>query len=323
MALLLTLPMFELCILPPQDYFKTHFFNTQAFIAYQCHFLKKKALTLGVRKKTTQELQAALTLTSSDEKIWTSPVTGAFGGPILTGRPSFEALDFFIEHLGDFLKSYFPLQALHLKLPPPCYPDGSSIVANILYRHRWSLSTFDVNYHWTLTSLPAFISNLSGTKRKILNRLGRMELLFKTLPLAQLPEVYDVIQKNREAQGYPLTMTQEALADLARHFPDKVKLFGVCHPPQSHFLATAICLTLHPHALYVFYWGELPETRELSPVLFLAKGLIQHALEHHISLLDIGISSFQSTLNEGLCIFKESLGCQATPKLTFSKEIAL
>lgn len=306
---------YETLVLDHFDDIAENFFNSKIFFEYQKNLLKVEDVVIGIRSKSDYKILAYIPLFEKDG-VWRNPVTGAFGGIVVREGISVKILEQFIEDLPKVLNKISTNKSISLKLPPTCYPDESPIIANILYRNNWKIFQFDINHHLNIENNINFKENLGHTKQKFIKRLEKNGIVFQQADLKMLEQIYRIIKKNREAQGYPMTMSFESVDALAQKFPEKIKLFAVSL--DSQFVASSISIQINKEYLYVFYWGELPEYRQKSPILYLANGMVDYCQRTGIKILDIGSSSLNSNLNYGLCDFKSSIGCNVSHKLTFS-----
>lgn len=290
------------------------FFLRRDFLHYQSLIFDKRIVCVGVMSEVDGSLAAYLILAEKDG-YWQSPITGAFGGVSVKKGAPISVVDFLVEGLPRFLLNEGPVRSITIRLPPACFPDDSAIIANVLHRNNWKILDFDLNYHLIINSVEKFMAGLGDTKRKFIRRLEASGAHFDKVDHAMLEAVYLVIQQNRLEQGYPMTMSLEAIADLVKNFPNDIYLFAVTL--NSRMIASAICIRINPQYLYVFYWAEMPDSRKESPVLFLAKGIYAYCVTNGLEVMDIGTSSLSSVPNYGLCAFKASLGCLVTLKSTY------
>jgi Acetyltransferase (GNAT) domain len=296
------------------DEFSPHFFVRKDFLDYQSTVFGKEIICLGVLSKKDQSLLGYCAFAGNNGH-WQTPITGAFGGVVTKKNISVEALQFLVENIPDQIASRGSLKSIQIKLPPSSFPDNSPLVANILQRHNWSISSFDVNYHLNIRSIDKYLSGLGETKRKFIRRLQAAGAEFQEADRSMIEAVYVVIERNRSAQGYPMTMSLHSMLALLQRFKSDIRLFTVTLNTQ--IVASAICIQVDPKYLYVFYWGELPEYRKESPVLLLSMGIMEFCCSNNFEFMDIGTSSLNSLPNPGLCDFKSSLGCNVTQKLTY------
>jgi lipid II:glycine glycyltransferase (peptidoglycan interpeptide bridge formation enzyme) len=117
-----------------------------------------------------------------------------------------------------------------------------------------------------------------------------------------------------------MSMTRDALKEMLKIFPEKFFLFGVYTPaPTRALIASSICIEVQKNILYIFYWGEDPAYRKLSPVTLLSKIIYGYAQDYKFDLLDAGIASSEGKINLGLIKFKQNLGFRASSKIILTK----
>jgi hypothetical protein len=301
--------------IPTEDYFETHFFNSKKFLIYQSSFLKKEIITIGIFARTTEELLAYLSFSIDISGLF-NPVTGSFGGVVSKNSADVIVLNYLISKSLFFINNKFPQKNIFFKLAPFAFFYESAILANILFFNNFKVIYFDLNHHINIGPHDTYYISLGETKRKIYRRLISKGAIFKNLNIKFLPEVFDVIAKNRRSQNYPLTMSLESLKSLTNNFPDDIFLFGIYL--ENCLIASAICIKVTNEHLYVFYWGEEPFFRDESPVVMLAIEIHRFCYENKFKVLDLGTSSNKSEINYNLARFKKSLGCIASPKMSFS-----
>jgi lipid II:glycine glycyltransferase (peptidoglycan interpeptide bridge formation enzyme) len=89
----------------------------------------------------------------------------------------------------------------------------------------------------------------------------------------------------------------------------------------GNVIATSLLVKIMPDYWYVLYWGESIEFRNLSPVASIFYFLIEQAKSHKVVILDLGISSVDGTLDEGLARFKTNLGAVTSEKLSLELDL--
>lgn len=299
-------------------------FTSAEFIAYQEKVQNKKNIVFTLLTLATNEAQVQLDFNSTidNKKSFFTPVTGAFSDvSFVQKRIKSSILSLFISYIEVYLIKNYEAEQLAIKLPPEAYAyENTNLVTNALFTQNWRIEELDLNYHFDVVSESEFKSNLSSSKRRELNRITREETVFsKAETEYDIISAYEIIKSNRLSQGYPMTMSQDALLDLYKTLPGKVHFFNLKH--AGNILASAVCLTVNPDYLYVFYWGENPQYRDLSPVIKLAQELYSFAMKAGYKKMDIGISTENSIPNQGLMDFKKNIGCRLTKKITLIKKI--
>ncbi|BET98613.1 hypothetical protein [Xenorhabdus taiwanensis] len=301
------------------EYAENNFFSSKCFIEHQIIVQKKEVRTFALVDLTSNKQLAIKSFArEQNSSDWTSPVTGAFGPVEASELISMCELDFFISVISNYLLSLENSAKIVWRLPPQYYQSKvHTKVQNVLFRQKWVLDEYDLNFHLPITCYEDFRSNLGSSKRNQLNRMTKSKPEFnETTTAEQRKSVYDVIKLNRESQGFPMTMSWEAIEALSLAMGEKIKFYILTR--DNVVLAGAICLILDTNTLYVFYWGEHPEYRKDSTIIKLAEGIYLAAAEGGFSTLDIGTSTDHSEPNQGLLNFKESIGCLVSQKITVS-----
>lgn len=289
-------------------------FVSRAFNAFQARVQGKRIVTFR-----SPDGAAGLSLAGA-EGVWTSPVTGAFGGVAAAGPAPAGAVSEIVERATDWLRGEARATRATVRLPPDVFPDpNAGALENALFQAGWRLAQVDLNQHLAVTAPEAFAAALGETKQKELRRLRRSGATFVTRPAPEAEAVYQAIARNRAARGFPMTMGWTQVAALAEAFPDRVGFHAVERAGAT--LAGAVVLRITDRYRYVFYWGEDPDVRRESPVVLLAEGLVALCHRDGVAILDIGTSTEASKPNPGLIAFKESLGCRASAKRTWVLEI--
>jgi hypothetical protein len=287
-------------------------FVSAAFNRFQARVQGKALITFAATPPGRPP--AALTLAGSDA-LWTSPITGAFGGVASDGAVPAAAVFDLAQAATAWLREH--RAPARLRLAPDSFPDPAApALENALFRLGWTLDTVDLNYHLPVTAPQAFRAGLGEAKQRQIRKLERSGAAARRLTPPQFERAYQVMADNHAARGYPMTMTWPQMQALAEALPDRVRLYGV--ERDGALMAASICLTLTPAYRYMFNWGEHPDVRAESPIALLAEGLMAGCAEDGIEILDLGIATDRSEPNPGLIAFKEVLRCRTTSKRAYS-----
>lgn len=231
---------------------------------------------------------------------------------IISYDDALEALDqFMIE------KNY---KSIRFILPPLFYAETSlSIFINALYRKVYEIKNIDLNYQFNLKKVctSAYLETLPRNGRKNL-RIGLDSgLVLKHCETdEEARKAYDIIAENRKSKGYPLHMTFQQVMDTVRIVEHDFFLVMKGDEP----IASALIYYIDKNVAQVIYWGDRPGFGECKPINFLAHELIHYYGSRGLDYLDIGPSTEDSIPNYGLCDFKESIGCDVSPKITLIKK---
>lgn len=211
------------------------------------------------------------------------------------------------------------IDRLTIVLPPAVYDaDDHAESVHVLARAGFTTCAVDLDYAVEVRAEPLDARMNSGN-RYVARTAERHGLAFRVLTSGERAEAYAVNAENRAKRGYPLTMTLDALLAMEDRFPARVLWFGVFH--ESRMIAASVSLVIDPERIYVFYWGEVRGAEKLSPVTVLAQGIYRECQRRGARLLDVGISTVHGAPNHGLIAYKRNLGCTASLKLTFTKDL--
>lgn len=221
-------------------------------------------------------------------------------------------LAIFLKHLLEYSHEN-GLDSISLKLPSIIYQTGISQLFEILAGFDFRARPPEVNQHISVS--PGDFSNtIKRNERKKLRQCHEQNFHFRKLTNQQLTEAYDLISDSRVRNNFPVSMTLSGLSKMFQVFKQHYHLFGVYDGEK--LIATAVSIRVSNKVLYNFYHGDLYEYRRLSPTVMLLEGVYKYCQANRISILDLGVSSVNGELNQGLYDFKKNCGSTSTKKLT-------
>jgi len=83
-------------------------------------------------------------------------------------------------------------------------------------------------------------------------------------------------------------------------------------------IGAAIVFHVADNIVRVIYWGDLPELSHMRTMNFLSFKIFEYYKNLGTEIIDVGISTVNSVPNNGLCEFKESIGCQTGLQYSFT-----
>ena len=193
-----------------------------------------------------------------------------------------------------------------------------SLQNNALFYKNFQIKNSELGFVFNLNTMSD--SKFSKTKAKFLRRLEKDKNYFGIENKRFLKEIFKCIKDSRTNSGYPLTMSYEDIKLLLDNCPNDIFLFSVRNI-FGDIIAGSVTIKVSKYILYVFYWGELSEFRSKSPVLMLAKGMLDFCKLNKFKFLDLGISTFNSIPNKGLMQFKREIGADLYSKNQFIYKI--
>ncbi|WP_293872247.1 hypothetical protein [Flavobacterium sp.] len=203
--------------------------------------------------------------------------------------------------------------------PPFFYnEDFSAKVTNCIYRAGFDTQNIELNYHFQTANLNIdYEQKIWYNAKKNLKKATAFGLLFEKLESNQGKLAYDVIVQNRNERGFPLRLTWEQLLVTATVIP--MDFFLIKTTTQT--IAAAIVYNIAPSIVRIIYWGDLPQFSEYKTMNFLSFNIFNYYKNQGIETIDIGHSTVYSVPNNGLCEFKESIGCSISLLYEFYKKI--
>ncbi len=206
---------------------------------------------------------------------------------------------------------------LTIILPPSFYsPDLISKMELALIQTGSRLCHADWNCHIDLTQFDDYKQILPSYERNLLGR-ARQEGFGLVNVNDDPARAYAVVVKNHLHKGYPVRMTLEQLTATASGPSRVVDGYFFVLTNGREDVASAIVYDVTPDIVQVIYWGDVPGTSCRYPMNLLAYCLVDFFKQAGKRILDIGPSSESGQLSEGLCSFKERIGCSVSPKFTF------
>ena len=244
-----------------------------------------------------------------------SPFSAPFGGFSFNRSVEIE----YYEHAVDILRQYSGKmeRKVRITLPPNIYNSSHiSKMFSALMRNDARLLYSDMNYQYPLDKFDRFEDCLERSARKNFHNSQRLGFDFQQLDSAdesQVERAYEVIRINREARGYPLRMTLQAVLDTIKIVP--ADFFVMSY--EGVDVAAAQVFHVTSDVCQVIYWGDVPEYSHLRVMNYFTYKVFEHYFNQGLKILDIGPSTEKGIPNYGLCSFKESIGCEVSLKHTF------
>ena len=252
--------------------------------------------------------------------LWRSPLRGTFSGLYFDENVTLQELSDFMTQVEDVMETY-SAASLEILVPPLAHQSSlNSRQIYLLHSLNYIFTHCDLNYSLRVDTR-SYIDRLSDGNKKRLRKCHKNNFEALLLPLEKLSEVYKVIEINRSAKDYRLTMTLNNLEEMTKKFGKETYLFGVNDPQTQELIASAVCFRIYPDMLYVFYWGDLPGYSNFSPVVALAESIYDFCQTNAIKVLDIGTATENKTPNYGLITFKKNLGFEESLKFRMVKDL--
>ncbi|MFI5196073.1 MAG: hypothetical protein ACHQD8_03200 [Chitinophagales bacterium] len=289
-----------------------HVFNTAGFNDLNKHKCDGVKYLLFKERKYRLGLIAGV-----KNNMLISPFSAPFGGfSFLKDSLQISHIEASISLLEEYvLQNNFV--GIKLILPPLFYNETFlAKLMNVLYRKHFKTSNLDLDFYFDLDSGIAYNEQIWYNARKNLKMSMESVIGFNICEnTEEIKEVYGVIEANRIAKGFPMTMKHEEIIATSKIIPAD---FFLCYK-DGQSIAAAIVYHVNEHIVYVPYWGDRDGFSEMRPMNFLVYKIFGHYKSIGKRKVHIGIATEDSVPNYGLCEFKESIGCKISPKFTFTK----
>lgn len=252
-------------------------------------------------------------------KVLKSPFSAPFGGfSFISDGIRIHYIEDSILKLSEwaFSRSFSSIEII---LPPAFY--HHSFIAkqiNCLWRKGYKFSAVELNFSFNICKIgESYHEIIWRNARKNLRISLEVNLQFEiALDDLQREIGYDVIARNRNHRGFPLRMTWEQVKQTTKVIPAD---FFLVNYSQNMPIAAAIVFHITEKIVQVIYWGDIPGYSELKPMNFLSFKLFEFYKSLGKEYIDVGHSTENSIPNQGLCEFKESLGCSINPRYTMTR----
>lgn len=264
-----------------------------------------------------EQLAAVVYFGLSNVFFATSPYSSPFSSVKIFIELSESDTHYFIEQIVKKLKSNGTKDIRILLFPNHYDPKLNLLLSKVLTILGFTVDFVDVNSYIDLLdfkNLENYIANIGSSYRKKYNKALRHNLSFKEIDSPEYFSAYNVIKMNRESKGYPLNLSYTHLLELIEHGILDFRIFGVFD--DSDLIASAFIIEFNSIA-YVLYWGDLIEKRDMSPMSLLIPGIVSYYLSKDYKEIDLGTSSKNGIINEGLLRFKDSILASRSFKYCF------
>ncbi len=254
----------------------------------------------------------------SDSGTVKSPGRATFGGFWPSGTVAHVDLSYAIKAYRFFFNNFPEFEEARIVLPP------QSFFPHIFQTQTKALMTFnpkqvivDVNYHVEVESWSK--EKLSKGNRKKIRQFDELGGTVSYSDSDAVRECYEVLVENRKRRGVSLTMQYADFENSLLLCSEDFKLIQASI--ENQIVAACYLVKILPQYWYVLFWGELVEFRSLSPVASIFGFLAAEAQKNEVKTIDLGISSVEGELDEGLARFKSNLGALPTEKITLVVEL--
>ncbi|MFY0655005.1 MAG: GNAT family N-acetyltransferase, partial [Cyclobacteriaceae bacterium] len=132
----------------------------------------------------------------------------------------------------------------------------------------------------------------------------------------KLSEVYAFIEQCRNAQGLLMNITYDQLKKAFDTLSDAYEIYSV-RDKLGELLAATITVRVNKAVVYNYLPAFDRAYKSLSPLAFLTRELVLACQRKGYHYIDLGISSIDGKIQEGLATFKERMGGIRSKRYTY------
>jgi len=188
---------------------------------------------------------------------------------------------------------------------------------NSLFRKSFNIDKIDLNYSFNLDKFDdQYLKLIDAAARKALKKSFINQLEFKYCESFNEKRIaFDLIKKHKSEHNYPLHLAFDGIIETSNIV---VCDFFLVKDINSLPIASAIVYHVTKENVQLIYWGDLLEKRYLRVMNFLSYKIFEYYKVQGKKFVDVGPASQDSIPDFGLCVFKESIGCEIASKFSFS-----
>jgi hypothetical protein len=250
-----------------------------------------------------------IAVSSDDSTIIKSPGRATFGG-IWSDYPLTE--NEFSQFLTQFRGNFPHSSQLQISLPPEYFWPEIFLPQSYLLSQINSHSYFEVNFHIDINSKIDISKGNRKKQRQFIESKGDVRIASKS----SWREIYNLLSENRLRRGVNISMPWEIFEKSLLTLPKSFQLWQAS--VDKNIIGAALTVKIDEKTLYVLFWGDSLQGRQMSVVASISKHLIEYCKQNFINILDLGISSVNGEIDENLARFKRNLGAIESKKHIYS-----
>lgn len=304
----------NLCSNPALIYdFERYLFNEPEHLVSQQH---DEYYTFHLLQLSTNSIVARFSCFVKDSNA-ISPFRATFGGIEAAPHLSKVVLLDFILKIVNWAKQH-PVQSIRINWYPEAYqPSVYLVLKTALMQAGFTILIQEVNQHLALTPL-AMAERFAPNQVRRLKKCKLKGYQFRELPIVFLSDYFSLLTNARSRKNIPLSLSLKEIEELFKKFPKNFFLFGILD--ARILIAACVGVKVNERILYYFLPADHPNYLTDSPSVMLIEQLGEWAKNQEIEILDLGISSVNGLINQGLYQFKQKLGSIETEKVVFLKQ---
>jgi hypothetical protein len=195
------------------------------------------------------------------------------------------------------------LSSVRVEQTPDCYGQHYGGLLEYCFRvEGYDLSHYDLSHALHLAKDP--LTRFSEAARRNYRRGYAAGLSVE--PSKDLTASYALIRGHLDKLGGGASLDEDEYLAMTSLMGDRIWTLSVYH--EGTEVAAGVFYALSAKCLLLFWWAHKEEAQQLRPVNFLAHEVARRAYSQGFEYFDLGTTSADTVLREGLARFKESLG---------------
>ena len=281
-----------------------HFFNSSVFLSAKSFPVVGWQL---ISKKPLTQI-----FFSIDNNVAVSGRAATFGSFDIHGEISSEELEWFIKEIIVELQD---LKVIEIEVRNyPSYFRYADLVHACLEANHFKIRVSETDQFIEIGKQSFYeVARKDEVTRS--DRCVELGLEFKISGIEKLPDVFALVESTLSRNGHSPSMTFEELNKAIITCPDNYILFTLWD--KNILVAAVVSVVLSETVLYNFYHADHMDYRSHSALTYLIKHIYQYCQTNGFQILDLGISTENGVLNEGLFKFKQQRGAVPCTKSTY------
>lgn len=197
-------------------------------------------------------------------------------------------------------------------------PRMDKLIKTTLLQAGFEISSSETNQHISLQNGQQHL--IHKMEHRKLKKCQESGFYFSKSDPSQLEYVHRFISKCRRQQGLTINVKMEVLKNLFEKVEGAYELFTV-KDTTGNIVAGTVTVRVSKAVVYNYLPAFDRKYIKTSPMVMLYNGLYEYFGAIDCKVLDLGISSINGTIQNGLFQFKKRMGAEASMRHTFIKNI--
>lgn len=295
-----------------EGFIETVSFSVPLFFRPQFVYRKGFSSALSFQfQHEESKAQALAHFSLNDQQAW-SLSSSPFGSVYGNAPCTLDQLTIFIANIKQTLIEK-GIQTIGIKHYPACYNEKMhDLVLDALLQNEFKITCTENNQYLPLNRASKK-EVFDHSKLHLIKKCKEAGFEVSVASCFDADKWYDIITRARKLRGHPMTIDLESLRTLNKDNEECYHFFEV--KDGDRIMACAVGVRVTEEVLYYYLAADEDEYRNYSPMTFLLDRMYDFACEKGVKVLDMGISSSNGIINEGLRWFKKSFGALEQPKL--------